>query len=312
MPYANRAWNPDSGGYRNILGGAGGSCRIEGLAVDGHAFAAQLDTCFTGTLVVYDAAIERLGLRAASVHGRPQSFPYTDGGVTLNAAPSGRITFAGSVLASRTATVYFPAAGKNPVHQPDGLFEATVGNALFAHSVVTLDFKSMSVYVRTQRPSWPSTADQALLQIAKRAISEITKTRPRDWMPDCCRPERVRSSIILNASMVSIKGMPAFSVYAASKAALRSFARSWIVDLKDRQIRVNVVSPGTIPTPAYDQLGLTREQMMGFIASQAAAIPLGRVGVPDEIAKAVLFLASDDSSFVNGIELFVDGGMAQI
>jgi NAD(P)-dependent dehydrogenase (short-subunit alcohol dehydrogenase family) len=79
-----------------------------------------------------------------------------------------------------------------------------------------------------------------------------------------------------------------------------------------RQIRVNVVSPGTIPTPGYDQLGLTKEQMTGFIASQAAVIPLGRVGVPDEIAKAVLFLASDESSFVNGIELFVDGGMAQI
>ena len=120
------------------------------------------------------------------------------------------------------------------------------------------------------------------------------------------------SSIVLNASMVSIKGMPAFSVYAASKAALRSFARSWIVDLKDRQIRVNVVSPGTVPTPGYDQLGLTKEQMVGFIASQAAVIPLGRVGVPDEIAKAVLFLASEESSFVNGIELFVDGGMAQI
>jgi NAD(P)-dependent dehydrogenase (short-subunit alcohol dehydrogenase family) len=123
---------------------------------------------------------------------------------------------------------------------------------------------------------------------------------------------RQGSSIVLNASMVSIKGMPAFSVYAASKAALRSFARSWIVDLKDRQIRVNVVSPGTIPTPGYDQLGLTKEQMTGFIASQAAVIPLGRVGVPDEIANAVLFLASDESSFVNGIELFVDGGMAQI
>ena len=120
------------------------------------------------------------------------------------------------------------------------------------------------------------------------------------------------SSIVLNASMVSIKGMPAFSVYAASKAALRSFARTWIVDLKDRQIRVNVVSPGTVPTPGYDQLGLTKEQMTGFIASQAAVIPLGRVGIPDEIAKAVLFLASDESSFVNGIELFVDGGMAQI
>jgi NAD(P)-dependent dehydrogenase (short-subunit alcohol dehydrogenase family) len=120
------------------------------------------------------------------------------------------------------------------------------------------------------------------------------------------------SSIVLNASMVSIKGMPAFSVYAASKAAIRSFARSWIVDLKDRQIRVNVVSPGTIPTPGYDKIGLTKEQMDGFIASQVAAIPLGRVGAADEIAKVVLFLASDESSFVNGVELFVDGGMAQI
>jgi NAD(P)-dependent dehydrogenase (short-subunit alcohol dehydrogenase family) len=120
------------------------------------------------------------------------------------------------------------------------------------------------------------------------------------------------SSIVLNASMVSIKGLPAFSVYAASKAAIRSFARGWIVDLKDRQIRVNVVSPGTIPTPGYDKIGLTKEQMDGFIASQVAAIPLGRVGAADEIAKVVLFLASDESSFVNGVELFVDGGMAQI
>jgi NAD(P)-dependent dehydrogenase (short-subunit alcohol dehydrogenase family) len=120
------------------------------------------------------------------------------------------------------------------------------------------------------------------------------------------------SSIVINASMVSIKGLPAFSVYAATKAALRSFARSWIVDLKDRQIRVNVVSPGTIPTPGYDNLGLSTDQMQEFIASQSAAIPLGRVGMPEEVAKAALFLSSDDSSYVNGIELFVDGGMAQI
>jgi hypothetical protein len=126
---------------------------IEGLALDGHAFAAQFDSCFSGTLVVYDAAIEQLGLHAVSAHGRPQSFPYTDGGVTLNAAPSGRITFEGGVLLSSPAMVYFPVAGKHPVHQPDGLFEATAGNALFAHSIVTLDFKLMSVYVRTQRPS---------------------------------------------------------------------------------------------------------------------------------------------------------------
>jgi NAD(P)-dependent dehydrogenase (short-subunit alcohol dehydrogenase family)/TolB-like protein len=120
------------------------------------------------------------------------------------------------------------------------------------------------------------------------------------------------SSIVINASMVSIKGLLAFSVYAATKAALRSFARSWIVDLKDRQIRVNVVSPGTIPTPGYDNFGWSTDQMQGFIAAQSAAIPLGRVGMPEEVAKAVLFLSSDDSSYANGIELFVDGGLAQI
>lgn len=120
------------------------------------------------------------------------------------------------------------------------------------------------------------------------------------------------SSIVLNASITSIKGTPAFSVYSATKAAVRSFARSWAVDLKDAGIRVNAVSPGVVPTPAYELLGLTPEQVEGFIESQAQAIPLGRVGTPDEIAKAVVFLASDDSSFVNATELFVDGGMAQI
>lgn len=120
------------------------------------------------------------------------------------------------------------------------------------------------------------------------------------------------SSIILNASTTSVKGTPAFSVYSATKAAVRSFARNWTLDLKDRQIRVNAVSPGVIPTPGYNLIGLTEEQVKGFIAAQVNNIPLGRVGVPDEIAKAVVFLASDDSSFVNGIELFVDGGMAQI
>ena len=120
------------------------------------------------------------------------------------------------------------------------------------------------------------------------------------------------SSIVLNASITSIKGTPAFSVYSATKAAVRSFARSWAVDLKDAGIRVNAVSPGVVPTPAYDLLGLTPEQVKGFIDSQAQNIPLGRVGAPDEIAKAVVFLASDDSSFVHGAELFVDGGMAQI
>jgi NAD(P)-dependent dehydrogenase (short-subunit alcohol dehydrogenase family) len=120
------------------------------------------------------------------------------------------------------------------------------------------------------------------------------------------------ASIILNASITSIKGTPAFSVYSASKAAVRSFARNWTLDLKERQIRVNAISPGVVPTPGYDHLGLNDQQLQEFIDSQAITIPLGRVGTPDEIAKAVVFLASDDSSFVNGIELFVDGGMAQI
>jgi len=120
-------------------------------------------------------------------------------------------------------------------------------------------------------------------------------------------------SIILNGSMLSRKGMPAFGVYAATKAALRSFARTWSVDLRERRIRVNVVAPGTVVTPAYkDQLGMTDDQIKQFEAQAAATTPLGRAGTPDEIAKAVLFLASDDSSFVNGIELFVDGGAAQI
>ena len=120
------------------------------------------------------------------------------------------------------------------------------------------------------------------------------------------------ASIILNASITSIKGTPAFSVYSATKAAVRSFARNWILDLRERKIRVNAISPGVVPTPGYDHLGLNDQQLQEFVDSQAVTIPLGRVGTPDEIAKAVVFLASADSSFVNGIELFVDGGMAQI
>ncbi len=120
------------------------------------------------------------------------------------------------------------------------------------------------------------------------------------------------ASIILNASTASIRGTPAFSVYSATKAAVRSFARNWTLDLKERKIRVNAISPGTVPTPGYDRFGLSDEELQTFIDSEAISIPLGRVGTPDEIAKAVVFLASDDSSFVNGIELFVDGGMAQI
>ena len=121
------------------------------------------------------------------------------------------------------------------------------------------------------------------------------------------------ASIVINGSMVSIKGIPAFGVYAATKAALRSFARTWAVDLKGRNIRVNVVAPGTIVTPGYrSELGLSDEQIEGFKAQAAAAAPLGRTGTPEEVAAAVLFLASDDGSYVNGVELFVDGGTAQI
>ncbi len=124
---------------------------------------------------------------------------------------------------------------------------------------------------------------------------------------------RPGGSIVLNASIVSITGNPAFSVYSATKAAVRSFARTWSVDLKERKIRVNAISPGVVPTPGYNtSLGMTQEQVDQFVQSQIGSIPLGRPGTADEIAKAVLFLASDDSSYVNGIELFVDGGLAQI
>lgn len=120
------------------------------------------------------------------------------------------------------------------------------------------------------------------------------------------------ASIVLNASTTSIKGTPGFSIYSASKAAVRNLARSWMLDLKDAEIRVNVLSPGVVPTPAYELLGLKDEDLAGFIEMQAKTIPLGRVGRTDEIAKAAVFLASDDSSFVNGVELFVDGGMTQV
>lgn len=124
---------------------------------------------------------------------------------------------------------------------------------------------------------------------------------------------RAGGSIILNASINSMGGIPAFSVYGATKAAIRSFARGWCVDLKEQRIRVNAISPGIVPTPGYNtSLGFTDEQVDQFVQSSIGNIPLGRPGTTDEIAKAVLFLASDDSSYVNGIELFVDGGLAQI
>ena len=119
-------------------------------------------------------------------------------------------------------------------------------------------------------------------------------------------------SIILNASIAASKGMPGMSVYSATKAAVRSFARGWTVDLKARKIRVNAISPGPIDTPGVKSLGLTEAQLEQFKTEIVGAVPLARMGRPDEIASAALFLASDDSSYVTGIELFVDGGMAQI
>jgi NAD(P)-dependent dehydrogenase (short-subunit alcohol dehydrogenase family) len=119
-------------------------------------------------------------------------------------------------------------------------------------------------------------------------------------------------SIILNASIVASKGLPANSVYSATKAAVRSFARTWTTDLKDRHIRVNAVSPGPILTPGlHDLVDSTGagEQRLKMLSS---TVPLGRLGAPSEIAKAVVFLASDDSSYITGTELFVDGGMAQV
>jgi NAD(P)-dependent dehydrogenase (short-subunit alcohol dehydrogenase family) len=120
------------------------------------------------------------------------------------------------------------------------------------------------------------------------------------------------ASIILNASVVASKGLPANSVYSATKAAVRSFARTWTTDLKERRIRVNALSPGSIDTPGFDQLlasspvGEQRRKMI------ATVIPHGRLGKPDEVARAAVFLASDDSVYVTGAELFVDGGFAQV
>jgi len=119
-------------------------------------------------------------------------------------------------------------------------------------------------------------------------------------------------SIILNASIGSSKGVGGTSVYSATKAAVRSFARTWTVDLRDRKIRVNAISPGPIDTPIFSSITQNEEQSELFKKNIVTAVPMKRMGSPDEIAKVVSFLASDDSSYVTGIELFVDGGLAQI
>ena len=121
------------------------------------------------------------------------------------------------------------------------------------------------------------------------------------------------ASIVLNGSMLTVKGVANLGLTAASKAAVRSLARTWAVELKGKNIRVNTVSPGTVITPGYENhLKLTDEQIQGIRAHAAQTAPLGRDGSPDEIAKVVTFLASDDSSYMTGTELFVDGGFSQV
>jgi NAD(P)-dependent dehydrogenase (short-subunit alcohol dehydrogenase family) len=137
----------------------------------------------------------------------------------------------------------------------------------------------------------------------KGVILTVQKALP--LMPD-------GSAIVLNASIVGSKGLPANSVYAASKAAVRSFARTWTTDLKARRIRVNAVSPGTIDTPGLSDLLASAQAGEERRKAINSAVPLGRFGTPDEIAKAVVFLASDDASYITGAELFVDGGFAQV
>jgi NAD(P)-dependent dehydrogenase (short-subunit alcohol dehydrogenase family) len=120
------------------------------------------------------------------------------------------------------------------------------------------------------------------------------------------------ASVIVTSSTASVKGTAAFSVYSASKAAVRNLVRSWILDVKGRGIRINAISPGPIDTPGLRELADTPEAAQGLLDALAAQVPLGRVGTPDEIGKVAVFLASDDASYVNGVELFVDGGAAQV
>jgi NAD(P)-dependent dehydrogenase (short-subunit alcohol dehydrogenase family) len=119
-------------------------------------------------------------------------------------------------------------------------------------------------------------------------------------------------SIILNSSIAGQKGIAGFSVYNATKAAVRSFARTWTSDLKERKIRVNSISPGPIETPIFGKLGLTEEQMAQFAGPLTSQMPLGRAGKPEEVAAAAVFLASDESSFITGVDLCVDGGLGQV
>jgi NAD(P)-dependent dehydrogenase (short-subunit alcohol dehydrogenase family) len=119
-------------------------------------------------------------------------------------------------------------------------------------------------------------------------------------------------SIILNSSIAGQKGIGGFSIYNATKAAVRSFARTWTSDLKQRKIRVNSISPGPIETPIFGKMGLNESEFAQLATSLISQVPMGRVGRPEEVASAALFLASDESSFITGVDLCVDGGMAQV
>ena len=123
---------------------------------------------------------------------------------------------------------------------------------------------------------------------------------------------RAGSTLILTGSTSATTADPTFSVYSASKAAVHALARSWTLELKERHIRVNTLTPGPTHTPGLAGLGKTPEESRALLAALAAGVPLGRLGTPDEVARAALYLASDDSSFVNGIELFVDGGVTRV
>ncbi len=119
-------------------------------------------------------------------------------------------------------------------------------------------------------------------------------------------------SVILNSSVANTVGFEGIGVYSATKAAVRSFARTWTTELKARKIRVNVVSPGPVETPIINKMGLSAEQIETFSTNITSQVPLGRFALPDEIAQAVLFLASSDSSYVAGVDLYVDGGMVAV
>jgi NAD(P)-dependent dehydrogenase (short-subunit alcohol dehydrogenase family) len=120
------------------------------------------------------------------------------------------------------------------------------------------------------------------------------------------------ASVVLNTSIAASKGAENMGIYAATKAAVRSFARTAAAELQARNIRVNAVAPGPIATPIFDRSGMTAEQIEGFKAGISARVPMRRMGRPEEIASAVAFLASDDASYITGVELNVDGGMANL